>query len=296
MKRKILHGFDLPASMSGVVFKDQVMQFITTAMGLYSLEHRVNLVMPYYGSLSYESRLAKYLERGYWMVLVGLDMTKIRGANNSKRFKLSHLEIVVSNVIENRIYGYAHSLNNDETDYGPSSCKEDKYELMSFYRNPLRYKYAAWVKADTFTNGIQAITQSLIVKELQIKMDEMKWYLPNANIAALRKDYDIGYKNFCQISWKCAYTGTIIEPAFNPRPLTPTAWYGSYYQNCDMEIMPIITGDRKDTSMRSNVDIRHSVTKSDIKYTHTVVPECNTKDAMSKSNVSAAKTLIQPSK
>ena len=69
----LLHGFDVGSC--AVAFDGAVTH--TTLLGAYSLSHRVNIVCPSRRSTSYESRLKKYYDRGYALVLPHLDIGRL---------------------------------------------------------------------------------------------------------------------------------------------------------------------------------------------------------------------------
>lgn len=74
---EILHGFDLGSSAVG--FDGSVLYF--TSMSKYCFENSINIVDTTRRSLSYEYRLTKYLNRGFEIVLPGLDLKKLRTNN-----------------------------------------------------------------------------------------------------------------------------------------------------------------------------------------------------------------------
>jgi hypothetical protein len=69
---EVLHGFDLGSSMVGILGN----KLVTNNFGRFCIENRINVVVPRYSSPSYESRLAKYLHRGYAIVMPNLDTSK----------------------------------------------------------------------------------------------------------------------------------------------------------------------------------------------------------------------------
>jgi hypothetical protein len=69
----LLHGFDIGSC--AVAFDGAVAY--TTLIGAYCLSHRVNIVCPSRRSTSYESRLKKYFDRGYALVLPHLDIGRL---------------------------------------------------------------------------------------------------------------------------------------------------------------------------------------------------------------------------
>lgn len=69
----LLHGFDVGSC--AIAFDGTVAH--TTLLGAYSLSHRVNIVCPSRRSTSYESRLKKYYDRGYALVLPHLDIGRL---------------------------------------------------------------------------------------------------------------------------------------------------------------------------------------------------------------------------
>ena len=69
----LLHGFDIGSC--AIAFDGAVAY--TTLIGAYSLSHRVNIVCPSRRSTSYESRLKKYFDRGYALVLPYLDTGRL---------------------------------------------------------------------------------------------------------------------------------------------------------------------------------------------------------------------------
>ena len=69
----LLHGFDVGSC--SIAFDGVTAH--TTLLGAYSLSHRVNIVCPSRRSTSYESRLKKYFDRGYALVLPHLDIGRL---------------------------------------------------------------------------------------------------------------------------------------------------------------------------------------------------------------------------
>jgi hypothetical protein len=71
---EILHGFDFGACAVGF----DGTQIWTTTLGKFAYEYGCNIVDPSRRSTTYESRLNKYMKRGFDLVLPGLDMTLVR--------------------------------------------------------------------------------------------------------------------------------------------------------------------------------------------------------------------------
>ncbi|MCE7958498.1 MAG: hypothetical protein DYH06_11265 [Acidobacteria bacterium ACB2] len=64
----ILHAFDVPSACVAYDWR----RAYTTTLGAFAQVFRANVVVPAYRSTTYESRLAKYFERGYALALPGL--------------------------------------------------------------------------------------------------------------------------------------------------------------------------------------------------------------------------------
>jgi hypothetical protein len=127
---QILHGFDLGSSAVG--FNSNGICFTTLSRFCYT--YNCNIVDPSHRSPSYESRLVKYFNRGFAIILPELDMSKLR----TKYFKyrisevceLPHLVFSYS-----KIYGNAILLNElihynkSKSDYGDDFNLNDLYTL-----------------------------------------------------------------------------------------------------------------------------------------------------------------------
>ncbi len=102
-KSQILHGFDMGPSAIGFDGK----AIWVSSLGRLSYEYGINAVDISRRSLSMEYRLKKYLDRGFKIVLPGLDMAKVVGTGVS-RFGMAERLMLGSMCIE-----YTRIIGND---------------------------------------------------------------------------------------------------------------------------------------------------------------------------------------
>ena len=77
-KSEIIHGFDLGASQ----FLYDGKQVFTTTLGNFALKYGLNIVNMNVRRSSYEKRIMKYVDKGFGLVLYGVDKSKILNATS----------------------------------------------------------------------------------------------------------------------------------------------------------------------------------------------------------------------
>jgi hypothetical protein len=140
----ILHAFDVPSCC--VAYDGRTTY--TTTLGAFALVHRANIVNPAYRSLTYETRLVKYFQRGFALVLPHLDTAAIAAG---QKLKMPHLQLEASAVEGNFIRGTLVALQEDGTplnvhsvsDYSALETCAEPQELrarpyITHYHNALR--------------------------------------------------------------------------------------------------------------------------------------------------------------
>lgn len=126
-KSEILHGFDLGSSAVG--FDGLNVYF--TSLSKFCYQNMTNIVDPTRRSTTYETRLCKYHDRGFNIVVPGLDLTKIKRDylkyNLSEICLFPYLGVVYNQVLDNKIYVSDFIIHNKifESDY-------EKPEYVSF--------------------------------------------------------------------------------------------------------------------------------------------------------------------
>lgn len=179
---QIIHGFDLGSAMIGIYKHFRKFRLITCKLGLYSLEHRINTVTTKNCSTTYELRLHKYLRRGFKIVLPNLNMAKIIKQQDNPTFHeyiITFNRIIVGGDGKSEVNNNSLTVNwmdkhhssedYDVNDYSDLSYFDDEtcaHRFKQRYYSGEYFQYSSFVPYKEFTNGQQAITNSLLVKEL----------------------------------------------------------------------------------------------------------------------------------
>eukprot|EP00923_Selenidium_pygospionis_P012972 GHVN01022355.1.p1 GENE.GHVN01022355.1~~GHVN01022355.1.p1 ORF type:complete len:557 (+),score=111.80 GHVN01022355.1:152-1822(+) len=130
-KSEILHGFDIGSSAVG--FDGQDVYF--TSLAKFSYEFMANIVDTSRRSTTYETRLEKYFDRGFSLILPFFDLTKLRTAYLSygqwEMILLPHFACCYSEVEGNQISirKFCRSLEQPRSDYDLDDINE--FNLLS---------------------------------------------------------------------------------------------------------------------------------------------------------------------
>lgn len=249
---QVLKSFDLGASKSGIYFTAGCYRFITTPEGLYSLEHRINIVDPDKHSDIYVSRITKYFQRGYTIGFPRLQTQESFKAGD--QIKLPYLTIQLDDIQDKRmigtivvdkltdqLVGYDCNLdykmiNSDKSCYDSGTC------IARFIRN--NKLLVAKVNASEFQTGEEAIMKSLTMHE--ITPLEVVYYLPviysngklDVEICSTLKDFDFTefLKCYQQVDLLNSYLTAVY---YYPKAIEYTASYHeAYAEFCQFNIFP----------------------------------------------------------
>lgn len=119
----LLHSFDIGSCC--VAFDGS--QIYITAFGMYSLTHRVNIVVPSYASKSYFRRLMKYKHRGFSIVFPEFKLQYISNdiiTMSGQQYQISNRDRHVFQIDDVPIN---HDGDDDDCDYGSSQFREEFY-------------------------------------------------------------------------------------------------------------------------------------------------------------------------
>jgi hypothetical protein len=151
-KSEILHGFDLGSSAVGFDGK----QVFFTTLGKFCYEYSCNIIDTTRRSTTYEYRLEKYFDRGFNIVLPGLDITKLRTEYIRYQMKemciLPHFVFSYSDIIGNKIS--LHKFYNKysiTSDYQLEDIDEYKSFSINIYNlvNDIDFFYYTSESSDT---------------------------------------------------------------------------------------------------------------------------------------------------
>jgi hypothetical protein len=133
---EILHGFDLGSSAVGYDGKNVYF----TSLGKFCHEYSCNVIDTTRRSTTYEYRLTKYFDRGFNIVMPGLDINLLKTDyfkyNIDEVCVLPHLVFSYSNIIGNRvIVSRFHTQFKKLSDYDDESQSFDIVYYQSFQNN-----------------------------------------------------------------------------------------------------------------------------------------------------------------
>lgn len=211
---RILHSFDLGSCKIGIYWENDQFKLVTTQLGLFCLQHRINIIDPRYHSDTYPSRLLKYFDRGYSIVFPKLKLTK-KSFNADKQVMLPYITLQIDTIDSNRMIGtlllkdkiskdpslfndgskmMSHVFESSSSDTvressGSSSYNEGisfkKANLDNYFNSQQCIRrfingntiFAAKVNPDDFVTGRDAITKSLMIPSPSVS-DFLK-YIPS---------------------------------------------------------------------------------------------------------------------
>lgn len=139
---QILHSFDLGSCKAGIYLEDGNFKLMTTSLGLFCLEHRVNIVDARYHADTLPRRLLKYFKRGYSLVLPHFNMKPVQSESfkPGNKIELVSLTLQIDTVNGNRMTGFLIinkkprnkvPLHEKKIDSDKSSLFPEKSELSS---------------------------------------------------------------------------------------------------------------------------------------------------------------------
>lgn len=99
---EVLHGFDLGSCAVGILLDQK--NIITTSLGKFSLEYKINILDLAKRSTTHSVRLKKYFRRGFSIVFPDLNIEKMRNSS-SEVFHLQDLRIALSYIRWNNMTG-----------------------------------------------------------------------------------------------------------------------------------------------------------------------------------------------
>ena len=182
-KSEILHGFDMGAAAVG--FDGATVLF--TGLGQFSYEYGVNLVDVSRRSPTFEGRLAKYMTRGFRVVLPGLDMEAMRAAEGIKYgiacvAPLPFMPFTYTALDDNRIV-FGRFLNDygSASDYGP-----DGELLDAGWENEYR---VAYLNLYTLVNGRKNFIHSKTAGSFDDAIDVLS-KAPHLTVEMVQRLYD----------------------------------------------------------------------------------------------------------
>lgn len=138
---EILHGFDLGSSSVGYDYSTDNIYF--TSLSKFSYTHMCNIVDTTRRSTTYESRLYKYYNRGFDIILPNLNINSLRTSyfkyNIPEVCELAHMQFKYNDIKDNRIYVdeflNKHNFEMNVSDYA-DDCDEEVYPIM--YSNVIK--------------------------------------------------------------------------------------------------------------------------------------------------------------
>ncbi len=207
---EILHGFDLGPSAVG--FDGKNVWF--TGLSRFAYEYGLSIVDVTRRSPTYEQRLAKYMKRGFNLVLPSLDMAAIERSPAAKYGKagildLPHMPVMYQGVGKNRVtvvehlradgdrssdYGPDGELDADETGNEFKTAFANLYRLLGGRKDFLHIVQDSPVIAvlDTFTkpphlsvdiiNSLYKRFRASVWKHGRLSVEVLRRYVPCADI------------------------------------------------------------------------------------------------------------------
>jgi hypothetical protein len=106
---QVLHSFDFGASKVGIVKQDNILKVVTTQLGRFCLENRINIVDHHANSNTYNQRLVKYFKRGFSVVFKDLDIKAIRPG----RVVFPYIVLDLDSVSKNHMKGTVSVVKSD---------------------------------------------------------------------------------------------------------------------------------------------------------------------------------------
>jgi hypothetical protein len=239
---QVLRSFDLGASKSGLYFTAPKPQFMTTEVGLYSLEHRVNSVHPKMHSSLYIHRLIKYWHRGYAIEFKNLQLDP-----SIVQIKLPYLTLQVDSIHDKRITGSIvtkPSIDRLVVGYdGNLDYKMNSDTSIALFVKNNKFLVAK-VHASHFQTGEEAIAKSLLMHE--ISPIEVIYHLPNlysegkldVEICKTLKDFD--FKEFLKCYGHPELLNSYLTAVYYyPKAVEYTELYHTAYKEfCTFKILP----------------------------------------------------------
>lgn len=262
-KSEILHGFDLGSSAVGFDGKDVWF----TSLGKFAYEYGCNIIDLTRRSTTYESRLKKYFDRSFDIILPEFDITKldlVRSWGKSNVCYLEHIGFQYTKINGSKIV--VTQLYHDNINYSDYYDTDDSDSLKMFYTN-LRYlllnEYDKMVYTSDDLEGIlnprlmkksfvdnvysnifervkkQVYPQQLIEKYVDVVTPEFLFehrrdrdILDHTEQKQLENVYSLLEKLYvsdCGISWLTENPSTQLTSSFNPVIENPKEWYGKCY-------------------------------------------------------------------
>lgn len=103
---QILHSFDLGSCKVGLIKDQDGFKLITTELGLFCLERRINIFDHRYDSNTYHKRLVKYFNRGYAIVYRDLDMKMVTDSYKKNGYvKLQYFTLNLIKITNHQMIG-----------------------------------------------------------------------------------------------------------------------------------------------------------------------------------------------
>jgi hypothetical protein len=197
---QILHSFDIGACKAGIYDN---FKFITTKLGLYCLEHRITIVDPRYHSNNYAKRLIKYFDRGYSVVLLKLDMTKVKIGDAVLPYLTLHIDSVNNNrmtgdITVEKIKTPATKTYDAGLDFHPTNYFELQQCIKRFMRG--QYIFSVKLEPSEFVTGFEAIGKSSRIPNVNPMI--FRKYIPsiyendNLDLNVFETISDFDYKEF----------------------------------------------------------------------------------------------------
>jgi hypothetical protein len=221
---QILHGFDLGCCCAGYLQSPTgcANMLVTTQLGKFAFEHRLNIIDLDRLSVNHSSRLSKYFMRGFGVVFPDMDNKKFKAdiAHNGGYEYTTKLPFInidklcrkkqnIYNAVSISVANHT-ATNNNSSDYGPSS----KYIWDIFYTSNSAYKLINDIDElyTTISNANCGIAEILTAvpdkKDLFVKVAKYyKEYLKHKmfstsfiNINTLRKYFPmVNIMNVCKM-------------------------------------------------------------------------------------------------
>nr|QQV29318.1 hypothetical protein K-LCC10_0063 [Kaumoebavirus] len=263
----ILHSFDLGSSAVGYDVKSRKIYF--TTLSKFSYETSTNIVDTTRRSTTYESRLAKYFEKGFDIILPSLDVTKMR--RDYLKYGLAEMCMMPSlkisystiqgNIIENVHFHLPYYQTSDYQEDIDNKWQVFNHNLARFLTGSADFYYIAFgsdiVSVLDDACALSANQIILFFNKLKGKIfdgdrlsfQNVKRYLgltPEevaAKITVNRKNLDklidakkeealAKFKELAPIPMSFALGGgpdSQVVGSFNPIIESPEKWYGEFY-------------------------------------------------------------------
>lgn len=220
-KSEIIHGFDLGSSAVGFDGKHVYL----TSLGKFAYEYKANVIDTTRRSTTYETRLIKYLKRGFNIIMPEFSMKKLSKKYNkyglNTLIDMPYMKLVVSKIGHN----YLEYVN----------CVDEKKDFSEYYDYNVRSKI-------------------IINDEMNISCERFMEHDKNKYI--VKNDYDTAHitdmiidftsasletktqivrfinNNFViKPEWRTQNPGTQLTGSFNPIIEDAHLWYGRFYNS-----------------------------------------------------------------